>query len=467
MKDRGFYKLFFTLTFTIALRNVIVFTVNLADNVMLGSYGPEGIAMSGVALVNQIQFLLQLMITGACEGAQIFISRAWGASDNATIKKMINLMIRAALIIALVAMALVSMFPEGILGLLAEKDDFVAAGTSYLDIIRFSYPIFALTTALIVANNSVETVQLGFVTSVGALIVNVFLNYCLIFGNLGFPEMGVRGAAIATLCARCVECLIVVIYTFRIDKKIKMHLRDIFTKVDVPLLKDYFRKGFPVFFSGFIWGVAMTVQLAILGHIGEDGLAVTANSISNTLFQIITVVTYASASAAAVMISKVIGEGKPELVRPYARTFQVLFLCIGIVTSLLIFTFKDVILLAYKDLTEEARELARTFMTILSVTVVATSYQMPCHTGVVRGGGDTAFVFKVDSIFMWGIVLPASLVAAFVLKWPPEAVFFVLKCDQIVKCAVAFIKVNSFNWIKSVGGGEAPAGKARLSNTEE
>ena len=459
MKDCGFYKLFFTLTFTIALRNVIVFTVNLADNVMLGSYAES--AMSGVALVNQIQFLFQLMLTGACEGAQIFISRAWGANDNTTIKKMINLMIRAALIISLVVMALVSLFPDGILGLLAEKKEFVAAGASYLDIIRFSYPIFALTTALIVANNSVETVRLGFFTSIGALVVNVCLNYCLIFGNLGFPEMGVRGAAVATLCARCLECLIVVIYTFRIDKKIKMRLRDIFTKIDVALLKDYFRKGFPVFFSGFIWGVAMTVQLAILGHIGEDGLAVTANSISNTLFQIITVVTYASASAAAVMISKVIGEGKRELVRPYARTFQVLFLCIGIVTSLLIFTFKDIILLAYTDLTPAARDLALKFMTILSVTVVATSYQMPCHTGVVRGGGDTSFVFKVDSIFMWGIVLPASLVTAFVLHWPPEAVFFVLKCDQIVKCLVAFIKVNSFNWIKDVHEAESEKSPAK------
>jgi Na+-driven multidrug efflux pump len=262
--------------------------------------------------------------------------------------------------------------------------------------------------------------------------------------------MGVRGAAVATLCARCLECLIVVIYTFRIDKKIKMRLRDIFTKIDVTLLKDYFRKGFPVFFSGFIWGVAMSVQLAVLGHIGEDGLAVTANSISNTLFQIVTVVTYASASAAAVMISKAIGEGKRDLIKAYARTFQLMFVCIGIVTGALIFIFKDIILLAYSDLTPDARALALKFMTILSVTVVATSYQMPCHTGVVRGGGDTSFVFKVDSIFMWGIVLPASLVTAFVLHWPPEAVFFVLKCDQIVKCLVAFIKVNSFNWIKEV-----------------
>ena len=446
MKDRSFYKLFFTLTFTIALRNVIVFTVNLTDNIMLGSYAES--AMSGVALVNQIQFLLQLLVTGVCEGAQIFISRAWGAGDNATIKKMVNMSLRCAVAVASVVMLAVIIAPEGILGLLADSEEFVTTGASYLRIIRFSYPIFAVTTAFIVANNSVENVRLGFITSIGTLIVNVCLNYCLIFGNLGFPEMGARGAAVATLTARCVECIAVIFYTFRIDKKIVLKLRDLRAKIDMSLFRDYLRKGFPVFLSGMIWGVAMTIQLAILGHMGET--AVTANSISNTLFQIITVVTYASASCAAVMVSKVIGEGREDLVRPYARTFQLMFLCIGVITATLLFTFKDIILLAYGDISPESREMALKFMSILSVTVIATSYQMPCHTGVVRGGGDTSFVFKVDSIFMWGMVLPASIVAAFVLKWPPEVVFFILKCDQIIKCLVAFIKVNSFNWIKKV-----------------
>lgn len=447
IKDRGFYKLFFTLTLTVALRNVIVFTVNLADNVMLGGYSEA--AMSGVALVNQIQFLLQLMVTGVCEGAQIFLSRAWGAGDNATIKKMVNVALRAAVIVALCVMAIVAAAPEQILGLLAKSPEFVSEGAGYLRIIYFSYPVFAVTTALIVANNGVETVRLGFFTSVGALAINVFFNYCLIYGNLGFREMGARGAAIATLIARCAECLAVIVYTFFIDRKIGMKLHELFGKVELSLVRDYLRRGMPVFFSGLIWGVAMTVQLAILGHMGDS--AITANSISNTLFQIITVIMYASASCASVMISKVIGEGHVELIKPYARTMQLLFVCIGVVTSLLLFSFKDVILLAYADtVSPESRRMALRFMTILSVTVLGSAYQMPCHTGIVRGGGDTSFVFKVDSIFMWGVILPSSFITAFVLKWPPEAVFFVLKSDQLIKCIIAFIKVNSFNWIKQV-----------------
>lgn len=445
MKDRGFYKLFFTLTFTIAMRNVIVFTVNLADSVMLGSYSEA--ALSGVSLVNQIQFLLQLLVTGVCEGAQIFISRAWGAGDGGTIKKMVNISLKAAIAVSVVIFAIAAASPEGVLSLLASSDEFVAEGAGYLRIIYFSYPVFAVTTALIVANNSVETVRLGFITSIGALIINVCLNWCLIYGNLGFPRMGARGAAAATLAARCAECLAVTFYTFRLDKKIGLAVKDVLCRIDRSLFRDYLKKGMPVFFSGLIWGIAMTIQLAILGHMGDS--AITANSISNTLFQIITVVTYASASCVAVMMSKLIGEGREELIRPYARTFQLMFLGIGIVTGALLFFFKDAIILLY-NVSPESRKMALDFMTILSVTVIGTSYQMPCHTGIVRGGGDTSFVFKVDSIFMWGMVLPLSLIAAFVLNWPPAAVFAILKGDQILKCAVAFIKVNSFNWIKKV-----------------
>lgn len=446
MTDPGFYRVFFTLTLTIALRNVIVFTVNLVDSVMLGGYSEE--ALSGVALVNQIQFLLQLLVTGASEGAQIFISRAWGGGDSSTIRKMVNIALKSVVVVSLAVFAIVSLSPEGVLSLLSDSEAFVKEGASYLRIIRFSYPVFAITTALIVANNSVETPKLGFITSVGALAVNMCLNYALIYGRFGFPEMGAAGAAIATLVARCTECLIVVIYTFGIDKKIRLTLRDIVQKIDRSLFRDYLRRGLPVFFSSMIWGVAMTVQLAILGHMGDS--AVTANSISNTLFQIVTVVTYASASTAAVMTSKLIGEGGVANIKKYARSFQGMFICIGIVTGALIFFLKDAILLLYSDISPASREMALQFMTVLSVTVVGSSYQMPCHTGIVRGGGDTSFVFKVDSIFMWGIVLPTAVVAAFVLKLPPLYVFIVLKCDQVIKCAVAAIKVNSFNWVKAV-----------------
>ena len=137
VKDKTFYKLFLTLTLTIALRNVITFTVNLADSVMLGAYSEN--ALSGVALVNQVQFMLQLMVTGVCEGVQIFISRAWGAKDNTTIKKMMNISIKCTAVIALLVAVLAAVFPHGLLSLLSNEGDIVAEGAGYLKIILFSY----------------------------------------------------------------------------------------------------------------------------------------------------------------------------------------------------------------------------------------------------------------------------------------------------------------------------------------
>ena len=177
--------------------------------------------------------------------------------------------------------------------------------------------------------------------------------------------------------------------------------------------------------------------------------AIAANSIAAAVFEVVTVVAYASASAAAVVIAKTLGEGKKEMVRPYTRTLQVIFLLIGAVTGLLLFLLKDAIVGLY-SITPETKRLALEFMTILSVTVVGTAYQMPALTGIVRGGGDTKFVMINDLIFMWGIVLPISAMAAFLWSWSPVLVFICLKADQILKCFVAVIKVNRYRWVKQI-----------------
>ena len=458
VKEKAFYRTFFFLTFTIALRNVIVFTVNLADSVMLGQYSEQ--ALSGVALVNQIQFVLQLMVTGICEGGQIFISRAWGEQDRGTMQKMANISMKLALAVACALAFAAALFPEGILSLLSAEPSFVAEGAGYLKIILITYPIFAVTTSLIVDMNSVETVKLGFYTSFITLVINVCLNYCLIYGNFGFPELGARGAAIATAVSRILECAVVIGYVRLRDQKIRLRLRH-FGRMSRQLLREYVKKGVPVFLSSALWGIAMTIQLGILGRLGAS--AITANSIANTLFQIITVVTYASAATTAVMLSKAIGEGKTHLGRPYARTFQLLYLVIGAVTGLALFLLKDQIIRFY-EVSESSRAMALQFMTVLSVTVVGTAYQMPCLTGMLRGGGDTSFVFKNDMIFMWCIVLPASMVCAFWLRLDPVWVFLCLKSDQILKCGVAAVKIQRFNWVRLLAPAEESPVPAAAEN---
>ena len=443
VREKYFYERFFSLTITIALQNVIVFGVNLADNVMLGRYTES--ALSGVALVNQIQFLLQMFVMGIGEGLIIIASRAWGAKDTDSIKRALSVTMRLCLGVTAALFFTVLLLPHQVMSLFSNDEAVLGEAVRYLRIICFSYPFFAVTNMLLCGLRSVETVKIGFYVSLTTLFTNMALNYILIFGKFGAPRLGAEGAAIATLISRVIETAIVIIFAGRFDRKLTLRLRD-FKLFDRAVLVQYLRVGSPVFWSSAMWGAAMAVQTAILGHMGSATIA--ANSIATTVFQILSVVTYGSASATAVIIAKTIGEGRVGRVREYAVTAQVLFLIIGVLTGLMVFVCKDLVISFY-DISAQARALAVQFMTVLSVTVVGTSYQMAALTGIVRGGGDTKFVLINDLIFMWGIVLPTSWAAAFWLNLPPLAVFICLKSDQILKCFVAVVKVNRFRWIKT------------------
>lgn len=442
VKQKKFYVTFISLTLAIALQNVIVYLVNITDSVMVGRYSED--ALSGVALVNQIQYLLQMSVTGIVEGSLIFSSRAWGQRRIDGVKNMAAISSKVAVGVSMVLFAICFTMPHGVLSLLSNSEDVISQGMIYLKIMVFTYPIFAFTQSLLSMLRSVETVLIGFISSTFALLTNLALNYVMIYGNFGCPAMGVRGAAYATLIARGLECLAVCIYVFRIDRKIRLKIRELLP-FDRVLFKTYFKTGAPVFFSGVLWGFAQMLQTAILGHTTKEAIA--ANSIASTVFSVITVVTYASATATAVMIGKTVGERKISRLPQYSKTFQVLFLGIGVVTGALIFLLRHPINALY-SVSAGATELSEQFMLVLAITVVGTAYQNATHTGIVRSGGDTSFVFKVDTIFMWCLVLPMSFLSAYVFKWPILVTFIFLKCDQILKCFIAFWKVNFGNWLK-------------------
>jgi len=442
VRDKGFYKIFFTLTAILALQNLITFSVNMADSIMLGRYSEQGLA--GVALVNQIQFLLQMLVMGIAEGALVFASRAWGAKDFKTIKNITGISIKTSFVIAFLLGLIVYLFPFQVLGLLSDELPIVGAGVEYMKVIAFSYPIFALSTSLIVSMRSIEKTKIGFYISIMALVSNLILNYMLIFGKFGFAELGVRGAAYATLISRILELIVVLIYVLVFEKTVRFKILDFF-KRDAQLFLAFLKRGIPVFLSNAIWGVAMAVQTAILGHMG--GVVITANSIAITLFQIISVVAYAGASSSSIIISKTIGEKKNDLIKPYNVTLQLIFVLIGLVTGAILFSLRHLVVSFY-IISDQSKDLALAFITVLSITVVGTSYEMSGLTGIVRGGGDTSFVLINDLIFMWLIVIPSSFLAAFYFNASPVVVFILLKSDQILKCIVAAIKLNRYTWIK-------------------
>lgn len=191
----------------------------------------------------------------------------------------------------------------------------------------------------------------------------------------------------------------------------------------------------------------MAVQTAILGRLGKP--VISANSIATTIFQVVSVISYGAASSSSILIGKTIGENRIDKVRKYAKTLQILYLFIGLGTGVILFCFKDAVVGLYA-VSEETRRLAIQFITVLSISVCGTSYQVAVLTGIVRGGGDTRFVLFNDMIFMWGLVIPSAALSAFVFHFPPLIVFICLKADQILKCFVAVVKVNRYTWIRKL-----------------
>lgn len=443
-KDSYFYKTYLRLYLTVALQNIIVCSVNLADSVMLGSYSET--AMSGVSLANQIQFLLLMTANGTGSGLTVLAGQYWGKKEIPAIKKIFSAAFFTGIVFSMILFTAVALSPGGVLGILSDETEIVAAGTEYIKIMVHSYVIFMVTQILISLMRSVECVSVGFYSSLLALVVNIGLNYCLIGGHGGFPELGARGAAIATLCSRIAELAYVVIYVFFYDKKLGMRFRDIFA-LDRTYLRDYLKTGLPVVGSSSSWGVAMSVQTAIIGRLGAA--AIGANAISAPVFQVVSVLYSSSSNASSVIIAKTVGEGDTDRVKKYARRLQKIFLLTGIVSGLLLLSMKRPILSFY-NVSDETLRLAAVFINILSVTVVGSSYEAPSLCGIVSGGGDTKFVLINDIIFMWCLVLPAAGLSAFVFRWPVALTFFILKADQIAKCFVAVVKVNRFKWIKKL-----------------
>lgn len=443
-RDRGFYRSFIALALTLMAEQAVILSVNLADNLMLGAYSEN--ALSGVAAVNQIQFVLQQLVYGISNGMIVLGSQYWGQKRLGEIRKLTAIGARFSLGCTLVLFALVSLFPEGAVRLFTGHAPIVEEGVKYLGIMRWSYMVFGLTAVMLGSLRIVESVKIALRVSVVSLAINVSINYLLIAGHLGFPELGVRGAAIGTLTARIVEFLIVAWFLFRKEKRLAMRPHDLM-RVDRDMLRDYVRVSTPVILAAAMWGFNNAAQTMILGHMDKSAIA--AQSISNTLYQLLKVTSVGGASAASILIGKAVGAGDMGKVREYTRTLQICFVGIGLVLAALFAGIGFPLLGMYK-ITDETRRMARAFLVIQAVTMATMSYQMPVNAGIIRGGGDTSFIMILDVISIFLITLPLAVLGAFVWHLSPVAVTFILNSDQIFKCVPAFVRVNSYKWVRKL-----------------
>lgn len=444
-RDKSFYKTLISLAIPISLQNLITFAVGFVDNLMIGSLGGDAIA--GVYIGNQPQTVLQLFV-GGMEGAILVLAtQYWGRRDKSSIKKVVSIGFRGALIVGIILSVVIFAFPEQIIRLFSpENEAAIELGASYLRIVAISYGFFCVSQVFVAAMRSVEVAKIGLYTSILALVSNVILNYIFIFGLGPIPAMGVVGAALATLISRIFEAVFVIYYVFKVDQRLKLRVKDLLS-IDFVLLRDFVRYGLPIVAGNMVWSVNMLANTAILGRF--SGEVMTATSITGNLHNLIYVWMNGLSSSVGIITGKTVGAGEYEKMKEYAKTVQIMFLCVGLISGLVTFLLRDPFISLYANLNETEIDYCRQFIGVISITLIGTCYQAASLFGLVKSGGDISFVFKMDTIAVI-FVLSVSSIAAFYFHAPAWVVFACLKCDQILKCFVAVVKINRFNWMKNL-----------------
>ena len=443
-KDKTFYTTLFSMLAVISLQNLIAFSVNMADNIMLGSYAQT--ALSGAATVNQIFFVIQQFAMALGNALVALASQYWGQERPDPIRTLTGIALKTAALVGGVFVVLCLIMPERILRIFTTDAAILAEGKSYLSIILWTFILFLLSSVLMAALRAVGTVRISFYISIASLVVNVGINYVLIFGKFGFPEMGIRGAAVGTLISRIMEFLILVFYIAFVDKKLRLFTKG-WLRHDAVLAKDFAKIAIPTVASSVLWSISVPLQTAVLGHLSSDAIA--ANSVATTFYQYLKVVVQAMCSTSAVMIGQAIGRGDLERVKSDGRTLCVIDVGLGVILGLLLFLLKNPLLSLYSGSFNAATmQLADQLIILMSFVMVGMAYEMPVCFGIIQGGGDAAWNMRVNLISTWCIVVPLTLLAAFVWKLPVVLVVLCIQSDQFFKGIPAFLHFRKYGWIK-------------------
>lgn len=450
LKDRQFLKTLVTLMLPMVAQNLITLAAQMMDSLMLGRLGQ--IELSASSLANQPFFIFNLLIFGMASGSSVLNAQFWGKGDVRSIKIVISICLKVALTVSILLGAAVIIFPETVMRIYTDDPEIIAAGAEYLKIVGFCYFFFGLSNTLLTTIRSVGIVRIAVIDSIFSLVCNSGLNYLLIFGSFGFPKLGIRGAAIATVIARMGEAVIVLVYILVIDRKLRFKIRD-FWEFDVGLLKNYLKNGLPVAFNEVLWSVGISIQSMVMGRLGAS--VVSASQIASIVQQFSSVLIFGVANAAAIIIGNDIGAGKMERARERVTWFRIIGVILGIFASCLILGLSGPVVSFY-NVPEETKQLATEMLRVLAVIVLFVAQTGIGVVGLLRGGGDPRFALFVDLAGLWLVATPAALLSAFVFGAPVLVVYACTKLDEPVKLLMLAWRMRNHRWMRDVTGEGAP-----------
>lgn len=430
----------------------------MLDTIMVGSLGET--ALSATSLGNSFISIYQIFCMGLGMGASVLVSRYWGmknsvnedkeAASNA-LRQTVCLMLRLTLGLATLFAVLTLIMPETIMKMYTPDEAIIKLGVEYLEysIVTFFFLGTSLTTTI--ALRSVGQVRLPLLCSIGAFFVNLGANYVLIFGKLGFPRMGVAGAALGTLIARIFEATIILGYLFFKDEFIGFRFKHLFMKTG-SLIGEYIRISIPVLISDGILAIGNNSVAMVIGRLGAAFVA--ANAITSVTQQLSTVLVSGVSQAGAIVTGQTLGMGQKDRTMKQGYLFMGLGLALGAISALFIILVKGPVIATYSNVSAETQQIANQLMISISVILVFQATNSIMTKGVLRGGGDTKMLMIADNIFLWLLSIPLGILAGFVFKWPPFWIYFCLKFDQVAKTFWCYIRLRSGKWIKKISTGK-------------
>jgi len=439
--DRAYFRELWHFALPITLQNLITSSLNLVSVVMIGQLGNAPVAAVGLA--NQIFFIFQLVLFGINSGAAMFTAQLWGKRDLPNIRKVLSLALLLGSGVAAVFLSASLFFPRLVMGIYSRDPLVIAMGSEYLQIFGWSFLLMAISYGFAMVLRSTGNVRLPVLVSASALTLNILLSYLLIFGKMGLPQLGVRGAAAAGLIARLLEfvALIGVVYLRRMP--IAPRLRD-FRSLSLSFAARVFKPILPVIMNETFWSFGVTAYYIVYGRLGTDSIA--AMNIVSTVDNMAQVVSIGIANAAAIMIGNRIGAGEEERAFRYALRSLGIVIVLGFLVGGLIIFFSPHILSLYK-VSDLVLQYVQRALIILSLFIWVRGANVLIVVGVLRSGGDTLFSFFLDGMIIWLVGVPVAFFTAFVLHLPVYLVYLAILSEEVIKLCIGCWRTLSKRWI--------------------
>lgn len=444
-KDKVFLKAMIAIAIPIALQNLITSSLNMVDTLMISSLGQSSIA--GVGLANQVFFFFALINFGINSGASIFIAQYWGKKDITNIRRVLGFSVFLSTITAIIFTVAAFFFPEQIMTILIPEAEAIRLGSQYLKMISLSYIITAIGFSYGIALRSTGRAMVPMKVSAISFIINTVFNYLLIFGKFGFPVLGVRGAAIATVMARLVELALILYVVYQDVGPLNAKFKELIDW-NKDFVARYINMVSPVILNEGFWALGQVLYSIAYARIGEEAAA--AIQLTVTIQNIFFVLIRGLANASAVMIGNEIGKGAMERAYDYAIKFIVMSGTLGLILGLTMAITPDLTLKVFGNIEPSLYNTVRTLLIIMGLGFFIRATDATIIVGVLRSGGDTKFSMFLEMGAVWIIGVPAAFIGALVLKWPVHYVLLLVMMEEVVKFAIGVPRVLSKKWMKEL-----------------